>query len=103
MRLPTALLFPLRCAPLAWVLDWLRSLQLGVLMFGHRNTTALYFERGQLKLGDSPLLGFADMLDQVVEMTSGLDRERLAQAIFAARYAALDKVYNPNYPQTRHQ
>jgi hypothetical protein len=26
----------------------------------------------------------------------------LAQAIFAARYAALDKVYNPNYPQTRH-
>jgi hypothetical protein len=83
-------------------LEWLRSKQLGVLMFGHRNTTALYFERGQLKLGDSPLLGFADMLDQVVEMTSGLDRERLAQAIFAARYAAFDKVYNPNYPQTRH-
>ncbi|RUR72630.1 hypothetical protein PCC6912_61870 [Chlorogloeopsis fritschii PCC 6912] len=82
-------------------IDWLRSQQLGVLMFGHRNTTALYFDRGQLKLGDSPLLGFANMLDMVIEMTSGLDRERLALAIFQARYAVLDEIYNPNYSNTR--
>ena len=82
-------------------IDWLRSKQLGVLMFGHRNTTALYFDRGQLKLGDSPLLGFANMLDMVIEMTSGLDRERLALAIFQARYAVLDEIYNPNYSHTR--
>lgn len=82
-------------------IDWLRSQQLGVLMFGHRNTTALYFDRGQLKLGDSPLLGFANMLDMVLEMTSGLDRERLALAIFQARYAVLDEIYNPNYSNTR--
>jgi hypothetical protein len=82
-------------------IDWLRSQQLGVLMFGHRNTTALYFDRGQLKLGDSPLLGFANMLDMVIEMTSGLDRERLAEAIFQARYAVLDEIYNPNYNHTR--
>src|SRR5579883_946748 len=44
-------------------IDWLRQQQLGVLMFGHRNTTALYFDIGQLKLGDSPLLGFSNMLD----------------------------------------
>jgi hypothetical protein len=82
-------------------LGWLRSKQLGVLMFGHRNTTALYFDRGQLKLGDSPLLGFANMLDMVVEMTSGLDRERLAEAIFSARYAIRDQLYDPGYPYTR--
>ncbi len=74
--------------------DWLREKQLGVLMFGHRNTTALYFDRGQLKLGDSPLLGFANMLDMVVDMTSGLDRERLADTIFNARYSIIDQVYN---------
>ena len=76
--------------------DWLRTSQLAVLMFGHRNTTALYFDRGQLKLGDSPLLGFVNMLDIVLDMTSGLDRERLANAVFDARYTIINKVYNPN-------
>ena len=74
--------------------DWLRNQQLAVLMFGHRNTTALYFDRGQLKLGDSPLLGFANMLDIVLDMTSGLDRERLSSAIFDARYTIINKVYS---------
>lgn len=74
--------------------DWLRNQKLGVLMFGHRNTTALYFDRGELKLGDSPLLGFAVLLDMVVSMTSGLDRERLASAIFKARYALIDEIYS---------
>lgn len=74
--------------------DWLRNQQLGVLMFGHRNTTALYFDRGELKLGDSPLLGFASMLDMVVETTSGLDRERLASAINKARQDSHKEVYS---------
>lgn len=85
--------------------DWLRNQQLGVLMFGHRNTTALYFDRGELKLGDSPLLGFATMLDMVVEMTSGLDRERLAAAINKARYASFKQIYSVteyNHAVTRH-
>lgn len=75
-------------------IDWLRDQQLGVLMFGHRNTTALYFDRGELKLGDSPLLGFATMLDMVVETTSGLDRERLAVAINEARSDSAKEVYS---------
>ena len=62
---------------------------------------ALYFDRGQLKSGDSPLLGFSTMLDMVIEMTSGLDRERLALAIFSARYAILDQLYDPTFPYTR--
>ena len=81
--------------------DWLRNQQLGVLMFGHRNTTALYFDRGQLKLGDSPLLGFANMLDMVVDMTSGLDRERLASAIFSARYSLISSVPDSELSYTR--
>lgn len=80
--------------------DWLRTQQLGVLMFGHRNTTALYFDRGQLKLGDSPLLGFANMLDMVIDMTSGLDRERLAMALFNARYSIIDKIRAQNRSYT---
>lgn len=76
--------------------DWLRTQQIGVLMFGHRNTTALYFDRGQLKLGDSPLLGFANMLDTVVDMTSGLDRQRLATSIFNARYSVINKIRSPD-------
>ncbi|NEU84681.1 hypothetical protein G1O98_38435, partial [Nostoc sp. UIC10630] len=81
--------------------DWLRTSQLAVLMFGHRNTTALYFDRGQLKLGDSPLLGFANMLDIVLDMTSGLDRERLSSAIFDARYAVIDQVYSQQLGYTK--
>lgn len=52
-------------------------------MCGHRNITALNFEYGEL-IGDSPLIGFANFLDDVIERTSGLDRERLALAIFKA-------------------
>ena len=81
--------------------QWLRSKQLGVLVFGHRNTTALYFGRGQLKSGDSPLLGFSNMLDMVISMTSGLDRQRIVDAIFAARYDSLGEIYNPDYEATR--
>lgn len=60
---------------------WLRSKRLGVLMFGHRNTTALYFEQGELKQGDSPLLGFSVLLDRIDELVGGLDRDKLAAAL----------------------
>ncbi len=61
---------------------WLRTKRLGVLMLGHRNTTALYFESGELKSGDSPLIGFSQFLDSVIERTSGLDRDSLSSALF---------------------
>ena len=76
--------------------------KVGVLMLGHRNTTALYFEQGRLELGDSPLLGFSSMLDRVIEMTSGLSRERLVKGIFQARDQSIGQIYNPNYKNTRH-
>lgn len=63
-------------------LDWFRSKRLGVLMFGHRNLTALMFENGELKSGESPLIGFSVFLDRLRELTSGLDRDRLASALW---------------------
>lgn len=61
--------------------DWQQNKKLGILMFGHRNITALNFEYGDLT-GDSPLIGFSKFLDNVIERTSGLDRDRIASAIF---------------------
>jgi hypothetical protein len=61
--------------------DWQQNKKLGILMFGHRNITALSFEYGELT-GDSPLIGFSKLLDNVISRTSGLDRNRIASAIF---------------------
>jgi hypothetical protein len=61
--------------------EWQQSKKLGILMFGHRNITALNFEYGDCR-GDSPLIGFSKFLDNVVERTSGLNRDRIATAIF---------------------
>lgn len=61
--------------------DWQQDKKLGILMFGHRNITALCFEYGELT-GDSPLIGFSKFLDNVISRTSGLDRNRIASAIF---------------------
>ena len=75
---------------------------IGVLMFGHRNTTALYFKKGRLEFGDSPLLGFSNLLDMVIEMTSGLDRKRLLEGIYKARNESESEIYNSDYERTYH-
>lgn len=72
--------------------QWQKSKKLGILMFGHRNITALNFDRGDLT-GDSPLIGFSKLLDNVIERTSGLNRERIAVAIFHS----LDEKKSPTY------
>ena len=59
--------------------DWLHDKKVAVLMFGHRNVTALSFDRGKLT-GDSPLLGFSNFLDAVIERKS-VDRELLSNAV----------------------
>ncbi len=71
-------------------IDSFRSQKMAVLMFGHRNTTALYFDRGQLTFGDSPLLGFSNMLDIVISRTSGLNKRHLTRAIFQAHSESLE-------------
>jgi hypothetical protein len=63
-------------------LEWLQENKVVVLMFGHRNVTAIYFDGGAIKRGDSPLLGFSTFLDDVCRRVSGLERDKLAASIF---------------------
>ena len=51
-------------------------------MLGSRNLTGLYFEYGELKVTESPLMGFSYLIDDIVRQTSGLSPERLTEAIF---------------------
>ena len=53
------------------------------------------FEHGELKCGDSPLIGFSTLLDDGVEWASGLSRNVLAAAIFKGRHEALGKQLHP--------
>ena len=85
--------------------DWQQDKKLGILMFGHRNITALCFEYGELA-GDSPLIGFSKFLDNVIDRTSGLDRDRIASAIFKGleskrteSYSSSHGASHTNYPQ----
>ena len=73
--------------------DWLHEKKIAVLMFGHRNVTALYFDRGKLS-GDSPLLGFTNFLDAVIERKS-LDRELLSNAVMDT----IARGYKDTHPQ----
>ena len=75
--------------------EWLHDKQVAVLMFGHRNVTALYFDGGKLS-GDSPLLGFSNFLDDVIERKS-LDRELLSNAVMDTIAAA----YNDTRPKNQ--
>jgi Actin like proteins N terminal domain len=72
----------------------------GFVMLGHRNVTGLRFESGELKASDSPMLGFAGVLDQVVATTSGVRAGPLCEALFQAHYQATDQIYRPH--QTFH-
>jgi hypothetical protein len=74
--------------------EWLHDKKVAVLMFGHRNVTALYFDRGKLS-GDSPLLGFTNFLDAVMERKS-VDRELLAIAVMDT----IAQAHNITHPQT---
>jgi hypothetical protein len=74
-------------------LDWLQKRKIAVLMFGHRNVTAIYFANGAIKHGDSPLLGFSTFLDDVCSRVSGLERDKLASAIFEGLYNERFQVY----------
>jgi hypothetical protein len=72
----------------------------GFLMLGHRNVTGLRFEAGELRASDSPLLGFAGVLDQVVGATSGVRSGPLSEALVTALREAAKQIYQPY--QTQH-
>lgn len=62
--------------------DWFTRKTLVVLMFGHRDTSCLVFQRGVMKLGETALLGFYQLVDKVIGRTSGQSRNSLTKAIY---------------------
>ncbi|NET13855.1 MAG: ParM/StbA family protein [Okeania sp. SIO1H6] len=52
------------------------------LVFGHRNTSILEFQRGVFSNANTTNLGFFRLIDQVVELTSSQERNGLHEAIF---------------------
>ena len=64
--------------------DLFKAKRIGIGMFGHRNITGFFVEDGQIHKGQSPQIGLVKMLDDVVEMTSGLDRHDVLNGINGA-------------------
>ena len=81
--------------------EWFAQQRLGVLMLGSRNLTGLYFEHGNLKVSESPLMGFSYLIDQIVEQTSGLTPEKLTEAIFSGLRKVRRKYSDRNGCQKR--
>ncbi|AFZ15654.1 hypothetical protein Cri9333_4891 (plasmid) [Crinalium epipsammum PCC 9333] len=75
-------------------LDWFRDRTLAVLMFGHRNVTALQFSGGRMVKGESPEIGFMKLEDKVLERTSGQKPLELSRAIFQADYLMMNRPDN---------
>jgi uncharacterized protein YeeX (DUF496 family) len=62
--------------------EWFQQQTLAVLMFGHRNTSLLLFERGKLAMGNTTALGFHQLVDKVLHRTSGQSADSLTRAIY---------------------
>jgi hypothetical protein len=73
--------------------EWFQQQTLAVLMFGHRNTSLLLFERGKLALGSTTNLGFYQLVDKVLNRTSGQDINALTTAIYR-----IGKDITPDHP-----
>lgn len=73
--------------------EWFQQQTLAVLMFGHRNTSLLLFERGKLALGNTTDLGFYQLVDKVLNRTSGQDINALTTAIYR-----IGKDITPDHP-----
>jgi hypothetical protein len=78
-------------------LEWYQSHRLGVLMLGHRNVSVIVSNYGSIETIESPQIGFSWFLDSIVNKTSGLDRKRLAEAIFQSLDEAQSSIYSYSY------
>ena len=75
-------------------IDWFRDRTLAVLMFGHRNVTALQFSGGRMVKGESPEIGFMKLENKVLERTSGQKPLELSKAIFQANHLMMNRPDN---------
>lgn len=68
------------------------------LMFGHRNTSLLFFRKGSLSRSESSTtkLGFYDLIDKMRQKVPGLEREDVLSAIQTTlnrKYSMIHKAY----------
>lgn len=73
------------------------------LMFGHRNTSLLFFRKGTLsrKESSTTLLGFYDLIDKMRQKVPGLEREEVLNALqtrFERKYLTFVKTYDYEVP-----
>ena len=62
----------------------IRRKVIAIVMLGYRNASLIVSRRGILNRGKTTNLGMAQMVEKVIERTSGLDVEQLTQAIVNA-------------------
>lgn len=72
-------------------LDWFARQSLVVLMFGHRDTSCLVFQRGVMKDGVTAKLGFYQLVDKVIGRTFDQNPNNLTKAIYG-----IGEDINPN-------
>jgi hypothetical protein len=77
--------------------EWFQQQTLAVLMFGHRNASLLLFERGKLAIGNTTDLGFHQLVDKVLNRTSGQSADSLTSAIYS-----IGNQIAPDNPQLQH-
>ncbi len=65
------------------------------LMFGHRNTSLLCFRRGSFSQSESSTtnLGFYDLINKMADKVSGLDKNRLINAISTGTSIQQEGIY----------
>ncbi len=82
-----------------------RNQNLAYLMFGHRNTSLLFFRKGTLSRSESSTtkLGFYDLIDKMRLKVPGLERSDVLNAIqtnLNRKYSYVSRVYEYEAPQT---
>lgn len=78
--------------------EWIAERKLGVVMLGHRNTSAVYFDKGELVKAQSPLVGFKGVIEQIESMNPGLETELLIEAIWKVFLSDRENFKTKNYP-----
>lgn len=82
-----------------------RSQNRAYLMFGHRNTSLLFFRNGTLSRKESSTtkLGFYDLIDKMRQKVPGLEREDVLSAIqtdLTRKYSIVHRGYEYEAPET---
>lgn len=87
--------------------DWLETQNFACLNIGHYNLSALCYKSGEPIFAASPPLGFANLVDQIIALTSNLDRKVVTDAIWkilsnehSQTYSqSIKKIAHPNWEE----